>query len=26
MLFKNMRMIPFNDSTLTYCIAFIFKD
>ena len=26
MLFKNMRMIPFDDSTLTYCIAFIFKD
>ena len=26
MLFKNMRMIPFDDPTLTYCIAFIFKD
>ena len=26
MLFKNMRTIPFDDSTLTYCIAFIFKD
>ena len=26
MLFKNIRMIPFDDDTLTYCIAFIFKD
>ena len=26
MLFKNIRMIPFDDETLTYCIAFIFKD
>ena len=26
MLFKNMRTIPFDDPTLTYCIAFIFKD
>ena len=26
MLFKNIRMIPFDDPTLTYCIAFIFKD
>ena len=26
MLFKNIRMIPFDVDTLTYCIAFIFKD
>ncbi|MBQ3265615.1 MAG: LysR family transcriptional regulator [Ruminococcus sp.] len=26
MLFKNIRMIPFDDDTLTYCIAFVFKD
>lgn len=26
MLFKNIRMVPFDDDTLTYCIAFTFKD
>ena len=25
-IIKNIRMIPFDDDTLTYCIAFIFKD